>query len=220
MVDFLVVDCHSTYNAIIGRTALSQFKAVTSIYHLRLKFPTEQGIGEVKGDQLTARECYLVLLKGEVDKEAMVVEELEVRDEEEVRRGEPVEDLEQVVIRECDQSRVIRIGTSALDQLNEELRAFLRQNADFFAWTYENMSGIDTQVAAHCLNIIEGAKPVKQKRRSFAPKCNEAIAEKVDKLLDSKFIQESQYPTWLSNVVMIKERKREMEDVCRLYKPQ
>ena len=61
-VNFLVVDCSSSYNAIIGRLTLNSWKAATSTSHLFVKFPTEYGIGEVQGDQLAARECYLAML--------------------------------------------------------------------------------------------------------------------------------------------------------------
>ncbi|KAK3043912.1 hypothetical protein RJ639_000611, partial [Escallonia herrerae] len=40
-----------TYNSILGRTALNQLKAVVPTYHLKMKFPMEHGVGEVKGDQ-------------------------------------------------------------------------------------------------------------------------------------------------------------------------
>ena len=40
-VNFLVVDCSSFYNAIIGRPALNSWKASTSTYHLSMKFPME-----------------------------------------------------------------------------------------------------------------------------------------------------------------------------------
>ena len=46
-VNFLVVDCSSSYNAIIGRPTLNSWKAVTSTYHLSVKFPTEYGVGDV-----------------------------------------------------------------------------------------------------------------------------------------------------------------------------
>ena len=39
-VNFLVVNCSSSYNAIIGRPTLNSWKAVTSTYHLSVKFPT------------------------------------------------------------------------------------------------------------------------------------------------------------------------------------
>ncbi|XP_065634668.1 uncharacterized protein LOC136069748 [Quercus suber] len=61
-VNFLVVDCSSSYNAIIERPTLNRWKAITSTHHLSVKFPTEHGIGQVQGDQLTARECYLAML--------------------------------------------------------------------------------------------------------------------------------------------------------------
>ncbi|KAL5539722.1 hypothetical protein UlMin_043851 [Ulmus minor] len=44
-VDFVLVDCPSPYNAIIGRPTLNKIRAVTSTYHLLVKFPTVGGIG-------------------------------------------------------------------------------------------------------------------------------------------------------------------------------
>jgi hypothetical protein len=50
MVRVLLVDRLSAYNAIFGRTALNELKAVTSTPHLSMKFPIEEGVGVVKGD--------------------------------------------------------------------------------------------------------------------------------------------------------------------------
>ena len=61
-VNFLVMDCSSSYNAIIGQPSLNSLRAATSTYHLSIKFPTKYGIGEVQEDQLAARECYLAML--------------------------------------------------------------------------------------------------------------------------------------------------------------
>ena len=44
-VNFLVVDCSSSYNAIIGRPTLNSWKEVTSTSHLFIKFPTDYGVG-------------------------------------------------------------------------------------------------------------------------------------------------------------------------------
>ena len=57
-LNFIVVDWPSSYNVIIGRPTLNRWKAVTSTYCLKVKFPTENGVGEVKGDQVLARKCY------------------------------------------------------------------------------------------------------------------------------------------------------------------
>ena len=57
-----MVDCPSSYNVIIRRPTLNRWKAATSTYCLKVKFPIENGVGEVKGDQVLARECYQVVL--------------------------------------------------------------------------------------------------------------------------------------------------------------
>ncbi|XP_035538468.1 uncharacterized protein LOC118343795 [Juglans regia] len=65
MTDFLVVKAPSSYNAILGRPTLNDLKIVTPIYHLKMKFQTETGIDEVRGEQLLARKCYVQELKAE-----------------------------------------------------------------------------------------------------------------------------------------------------------
>ena len=61
-LDFLVVDYPFSYNVIIGRPTLNRWKTATSTYCLKVKFPMENGVGEVKGDQVLAKECYQALL--------------------------------------------------------------------------------------------------------------------------------------------------------------
>ena len=61
-VDFLVVDCSSDYNAIIGRLTLNALRVATSTYHILVKFPTKYGVREARRDQAAARECYVAML--------------------------------------------------------------------------------------------------------------------------------------------------------------
>ena len=49
-INYLIVDCSSAYNAIIGRPTLNAWRAATSTYHLLVKFPMEHGIGEARED--------------------------------------------------------------------------------------------------------------------------------------------------------------------------
>ena len=74
-VTFLVVDCSSTYNGILGRPTLNSWKAATSTYHLMIKFPMEYGIGELRGDHMAARECYIAMLEMEDHQQTMCIEE-------------------------------------------------------------------------------------------------------------------------------------------------
>ncbi|KAK3018757.1 hypothetical protein RJ639_004243 [Escallonia herrerae] len=90
MLDFVVVKVPSAYNAILGRPALNRLQAVVSTYHLKMKFPTDHGIGEVKGDQTTARQCYVTSCRSK-NKEALIIEDL--REDTKMQRGETVEDI-------------------------------------------------------------------------------------------------------------------------------
>ncbi|XP_021805812.1 uncharacterized protein LOC110749919 [Prunus avium] len=63
---FLVVDCPTAYNVIVGRTALTAIKAHLSPHMLLMKFPTCYGMGAIRGDQLSARNCYATALKSAV----------------------------------------------------------------------------------------------------------------------------------------------------------
>ena len=47
---FLVVDAPSAYNMLLGRPSLNALKAVPSVYHMMIKFPTISGVGMVRGD--------------------------------------------------------------------------------------------------------------------------------------------------------------------------
>jgi hypothetical protein len=52
-------------------------------------------------------------------------------------------------------------------------------------------------------------RPGKKRRR--------AIGEEVHKLMAAGFIKEVFHPEWLANLVLVKKKRWEMEDVCRLH---
>ena len=113
-VNFLVVDCSSSYNAIIGRPTLNSWKAVTSTYHLSIKFPTECGIGQVQGDQLVTRECYLAMMALNEQVQMMSIEK---------RRfvAEPIKVLEDISLEEGNPEKFTRIGTSMKKKTKQDL---------------------------------------------------------------------------------------------------
>ncbi|XP_026431524.1 uncharacterized protein LOC113328718 [Papaver somniferum] len=53
---FSVVDALSPYNAIIVRRWVHKLKGVAATYHQYVRFPTPEGVMEIKGDQVTTRE--------------------------------------------------------------------------------------------------------------------------------------------------------------------
>ena len=118
---FLVVDYSSAYNAILGRPTLNSWKAVTSTYHLMIKFPTDYGVGELRGNQVAARECYVVMMEMDDHVQAMNIEEHRTR-------TELVEKLEKVFLDDSNHERTTKIGTLVSPTIRQELTAFLRSN--------------------------------------------------------------------------------------------
>ena len=62
-VTFLVVDCSSVYNAILGWPTLNSWKAVISTYHLMIKFPTNYGVGKLCENQVDTHEFYIAMVE-------------------------------------------------------------------------------------------------------------------------------------------------------------
>ena len=88
--------------------------------------------------------------------------------------------------------------------MKNQLVGFLRKNADVFAWTHEDMTGISSDIACHYLNVDPTKFPVKQRERSMGIERSNALNEEVRNLLDNDFIREAIYPEWISNPVLVK----------------
>jgi hypothetical protein len=84
---------------------------------------------------------------------------------------------------------------------------FLHANAEIFAWSPSDMSGIPRDVAEHSLDIRVGARPVKQHLRRFDEEKRRAIGEEVHKLMAAGFIKEVFHPKWLANPVLVKKKR-------------
>ena len=65
-----------------------------------IKFPTEYGIRELRGDQVAAHECYIAMLEMENHRQTMCIEDQRTM-------VEPVEELEEVTL---DESRHDMLG--------------------------------------------------------------------------------------------------------------
>ena len=93
-IKFLIADAPSAYNMLLGRPSLNVIRAVPSAYHMVVKFPTENEVGMVRGDQWVARECYLASMKQKAA-ENIHMDELDMRDKLNTRLM-PSEELELV----------------------------------------------------------------------------------------------------------------------------
>ena len=63
--------------------------------------------------------------------------------------AEPTEVLENVLLQEDDPEKFTRIGTGIKEKAREDLIQFLRKSINVFAWSHDDMPGIDPSVITH-----------------------------------------------------------------------
>nr|GFB16879.1 reverse transcriptase domain-containing protein [Tanacetum cinerariifolium] len=96
------------------------------------------------------------------------------------------------------------------------LRDLLRANADVFAWTYADMTGIPRTIIVkgksfntkYKLNEYNHVKAIKQKRRGLGPDRNTAACKEVEELTKVGILREVKRQTWVANPVMVKKSDR------------
>ena len=99
--------------------------------------------------------------------------------------------------------RCIYVSTLLSWEERAQLCQVIQLNANIFAWTHADMTGISPMHASHCLNVIPSAKPVRQKVRRFHSDRHLIIQIEADNLLRNRFIRTVRYPEWLANVVVV-----------------
>ncbi|XP_064940582.1 uncharacterized protein LOC135594090 [Musa acuminata AAA Group] len=217
MTTFLVVDLPTAYNAILGRPTLNKVRAVVSTYYQTIKFPTHAGVGEVTGSPRESRWCYLIAVS--LHKRTRI--ELPLEDPRETKKPtphpEPRGSTVDIPLQEARPDRTVKVGSELPEQEREQLVCLLRENADVFAWSPSDMTGVDPGVAQHHLNIPPDARPVKQRPRQQAPDRQRVIREEVTRLLAAGFIEEARYPQWLSNDGTRRQRAYDLPHRSRVY---
>ena len=91
-------------------------------------------------------------------------------------------------------------------QEREQLVALLQKYKDVFAWTYDEILGLDPRLVVHSLNVDAGIRLVVQPAKVFHTEVEAQIIQEVKKLLIVGFIKPIQHPKWLSNIVPVKKK--------------
>lgn len=71
------------------------------------------------------------------------------------------------------------IGTQLSDSQAKCIIACLHKNTDVFAFSNEDLIGVDPKEALHCLDVDPTTKPIKQKLKQFRPEKDAVIREEV-----------------------------------------
>jgi len=113
------------------------------------------------------------------------------------------EETELVDLGTDNGKKEVKIGTGMTTPVCEELMALLKNYQDTFAWSYQDMPGLSSDIVQHKLPLNPECSPVKQKLRRMKPETSLKIKEEVKKQFDVGFLAVAQYPKWVANIVPI-----------------
>lgn len=72
-------------------------------------------------------------------------------------------EMKDIPLEEGGDSTCIKVGTDLGLDLKIMIVDLLREHKDIFAFSAEDMPGVDPKTVTHKLNVLEGSKPIKQR---------------------------------------------------------
>ncbi|GAA0163485.1 hypothetical protein LIER_19338 [Lithospermum erythrorhizon] len=158
------------------------------------------------------------------------------KEKESLERAIPHEEVECNLFTGKDLGKTFQVGTNLDKQHRYQLIELIREFADVFAWGTENMAGVDPDLALHRLHerktwqawtliwhsIASMLTPCSLQSNRGSDEKNSAIREEIANLLKSGVIRELQFPSWIVNVVLVKNpnnKWRMCTDFTNLNKP-
>jgi hypothetical protein len=194
-VVFDIVDMEYPYNTIIGRGTLNAFEAILHPTYLCMKIPSEQGPIAVHGSQEAARRA-----EGSwIDSKA-----IHNIDKHKREKAALADQPKPMLLYEDIADQSVLLGSQLSGEQEKTLLRFLFNNKDVFAWTANDLCGVNGDVIDHSLNVDPSFRPRKQRLRKMSEDKAEGARNEVKRLLSAGVIREVTYPEWLANTVMVK----------------
>ena len=116
-----------------------------------------------------------------------------------------------------EERKKVKIENTLWPTIREKLIDLLREYSDVFAWSYQDMPGLDTDIMVHRLPLREECAPVKQKLKKVKPEMLLKIKEEVKKKLDARFLEVSKYPQWVANIMPVPKKDGKVQ-MCVDYR--
>jgi len=102
-----------------------------------------------------------------------------------------------------DEHKKVKIGNNMSREVRGKLWDLLKEFRDVFAWSYQDMPGLDIDIVQHKFPLKEECPPVKQKLRRMKPEMSLKIKEEVKKQFDAGLLAIAKYPQWVANIVPV-----------------
>ena len=91
-------------------------------------------------------------------------------------------------------------------ETKKEIIDLFHKFANIFAWSYQDMLRLSTEIVEYHLPLKPKCKPIQQKLRRMKPE----IKEEVKKQFDVGFLEVAKYPEWVANIVHVLKKDKKV----------
>ena len=105
---------------------------------------------------------------------------------------------------------LIKISSTLNEKERKYLKELLTEFQEVFARSYEDMLGIDFEIAQHHIDTHAHMVPVKQKLRCMRTEWLLKIKEAVTKQLKVGFIKHVHHAEWITNILLVTKKDRKV----------
>ena len=113
------------------------------------------------------------------------------------------ESLETINLGSDEDLKEVKIMALLHPEVKRKLIELLKEYVDIFAWSYQDMPGLDTDIVEHYFPLKLECPPIKQKLQRTHPDMVLKVKEEVLKHVDVGFLVTSVYPQWIANIVPV-----------------
>ena len=137
-------------------------------------------------DDIDSDEC--------IDNEALPLEMRRLIDQENKQILPHQDEIEVINLGNNEEKKEVKVGTTLSTEMKMEIIDLFHEFANVFAWSYQDMPGLDTEIVEHRLPFRPECKPIQQKLRRMKPEMLLKIKEEVKKQFDVGFLKVAKYP--------------------------
>jgi hypothetical protein len=148
------------YNAIIGRGTLNAFEAILHPTYLCMKISSDQGPIAVHGSQEVARRAEGIWTDSKAIRN---IDEVEAHQQYKHKREKDASADQPKPMLLCEDiaEQKVLLGSQLSDEQEKTSLKFLFNNKDVFAWSANDLCGVNRDVIEHSLNVDPAFRPRK-----------------------------------------------------------
>ncbi|XP_075633491.1 uncharacterized protein LOC142605950 [Castanea sativa] len=110
-----------------------------------------------------------------------------------------------------------KIGVNFPKDMKLELIVLLKEFKEIFAWSYQDMLGLDTEIVVHRIPVKLECPPVRQALRRMKSEIVLKIKEEVEQQLKAGFLTVIAYSDWVTNIVPVPKKDEKLR-MCVDYR--